>query len=403
MWQAENQQYAISFVVLSSVAGSLVGPIFGGFIETYLSFRWVFWVQLIFGVVAQAVHFFVAKETNTDILLDREARRRRNDDVYIAHHQRNVWGPLEIKGTFGQRISWRHIGTLMWRPYCLLLTEPIVGFLSLLSGFSDALIFTGLSSFPLVLKKWNFSTINIGLAFIGLLVGYILAYLGYLLHYWRDDKRKAASVRGPSLFTPERRLYLLLFLVLLEPIGLLGFAFSSFGPPHVHWIAPILFTIPIGIANYAIYQATVDYMVAGESHSLIFVRASLMFSFAAYGPYSASATGGNGFCRDALAGFAALYAAPMYSNIAPGTKWQLTAPSLILAGIGAALCVPVFVFFFFGEWFRKNSKFAQNLEEKRQDDLNTVTDTKVDGARDAAGHDEVVGGGSDPGMRSTEV
>lgn len=151
----------------------------------------------------------------------------------------------------------------MWRPYRLLLTEPIVGFLSLLSGFSDALIFTGLSSFPLVLKKWNFSTINVGLAFIGLLVGYLLAYFAYMLHYWQDDKRKAASVRGPDLFTPERRLYLLLFLVLLEPIGLLGFAFTSFGPPHGHWIAPIIFTIPIGIANYAIYQATIDYMVAG--------------------------------------------------------------------------------------------------------------------------------------------
>lgn len=152
----------------------------------------------------------------------------------------------------------------MWRPYRLLLTEPIVGFLSLLSGFSDALIFTGLSSFPLVLKKWNFTTIQIGLSFIGLLIGYVLAYLVYLWHYSRDDKRKAASVRGSSLYAPERRLWLLLFLVLLEPIGLLGFAFTSFGPPHGHWIAPIIFTIPIGIANLAIYQATIDYMVAGK-------------------------------------------------------------------------------------------------------------------------------------------
>lgn len=179
----------------------------------------------------------------------------------------NIWGPQEIKGTFWQRISWKHIGTLMWRPYHLLLTEPIVGFLSLLSGFSDALIFTGLSSFPLVLKKWDFTTVQIGLSFVGLLIGYVLAYLLYMLHYWQDDKRKAASVRGATLFAPERRLYLLLFLVLLEPIGLLAFAFTSFGPGHGHWIAPILFTIPIGIANLAIYQATIDYMVAGMYRS----------------------------------------------------------------------------------------------------------------------------------------
>ena len=44
--------------------------------------------------------------------------------------------------------------------------------------------------------------------------------------------------------------------------------------------------------QYCIYMATIDYMIAS------------------YGPYSASATGGNGFSRDFLAGIAALYSAP---------------------------------------------------------------------------------------------
>jgi hypothetical protein len=39
-------------------------------------------------------------------------------------------------------------------------------------------------------------------------------------------------------------------------------------------------------------MATIDYMIA------------------AYGPYAASATGGNGFARDFLAGIAAMYSAP---------------------------------------------------------------------------------------------
>lgn len=48
-------------------------------------------------------------------------------------------------------------------------------------------------------------------------------------------------------------------------------------------------------SQYAIYMATIDYMVA------------------AYGPYSASATGGNALARDFLAGIAALYATPRKS------------------------------------------------------------------------------------------
>ena len=44
--------------------------------------------------------------------------------------------------------------------------------------------------------------------------------------------------------------------------------------------------------QYAIYMATIDYMIAS------------------YGPYSASATGGNGLARDFLAGLAAIYSMP---------------------------------------------------------------------------------------------
>jgi len=86
---------------------------------------------------------------------------------------------------------------------------------------------------------------------------------------------------------------------------------------------------------------------------------------AAYGPYSASATGGNSFCRDFLAGIAALYATPFYTSIAEGTKWQLPAPSLILSGIAALGVIPVFYFYFNGEKARNKSKYARELAEKR--------------------------------------
>ena len=45
-------------------------------------------------------------------------------------------------------------------------TEPIVLWLSLLSGFSDALIFSFLESFQPVYAQWGFSTIGVSLAFI---------------------------------------------------------------------------------------------------------------------------------------------------------------------------------------------------------------------------------------------
>ncbi|KJX97199.1 MFS multidrug transporter like protein [Zymoseptoria brevis] len=342
-----DQQIPLAFIVFSSCAGSVVGAIGGGIIEAFLPWRYIFWVQLIFGAIVQLMHLFMVPETNPEALLDREAKRRREDGI-----QPDIYGPREVHGSLWQRMTFKKTCTLMWRPYRMLCTEPIVGFLSLLSGFADALIFSGLSSFGMVLQQWNFSILEIGLSFIALLVGYSLASASYWYWYRRDG---AALKKNPTAFKPERRLWWLLFLVPLLPIGLLGFGFSSLGPP-IPWIVVLIFAALIGIANLAIYMATIDYMIA------------------AYGSkYSASATGGNGFCRDFLAGLAAIYTTPLYTNIKTGTKWQLVIPSLLLAGISALLCIPVFVFYVHGSWFRSHSKYAREVaEENEQHGVNVV-------------------------------
>lgn len=41
LWEPENQQYAVAYVVFSSVGGSILGPIFGGFLEAYADWRCV--------------------------------------------------------------------------------------------------------------------------------------------------------------------------------------------------------------------------------------------------------------------------------------------------------------------------------------------------------------------------
>jgi MFS family permease len=156
MWEADNQQYAVVFIVLASVAGSVIAPVVGGFIEVNLGWRWNFWIQLILGGAAQLAHLLVP-ETRETILLDREARRRRESG------DKNVYGPGEIKGG---GLTLRELATIWARPFKMFIREPIVLWLSLLSGFSDALIFTFLESFGPVYRQWGFSTIEVGLAFI---------------------------------------------------------------------------------------------------------------------------------------------------------------------------------------------------------------------------------------------
>jgi hypothetical protein len=122
-------------------------------------------------------------------------------------------------------------------------------------------------------------------------LSYFVCWLVFIPRFKWEGKRRRAD---PDSLQPEARLWLLLWLAPLETVGLFIFAWTCTGPP-IHWIAPLIGAFLIGMANYAIYMATIDYMIAS------------------YGPYSASATGGNGFARDLLAGIAAMYSTPSES------------------------------------------------------------------------------------------
>ncbi|PVI07669.1 polyamine transporter 4 [Periconia macrospinosa] len=335
MWEPDEQEYAVAFLVLSSVGGSVVGAIVGGFVEEHLPLPWIFWVQLIVGGAVQLIHLVCNPETRATILLDREAKRRRK-----TGEDPNIYGPNEIRDE--KRVTFKNILTPR-RPFYMFFTEPIVLWLSLLSGFSDALIFSFLESFKPVYEQWGFTTVGISLAFLPLLIGYVLSYLSYLpsIHHFRGKRRKGIPL------DPEVRLWWLLFLAPLETIGLFGFAWTSLGPDYgIPWIAPMIFSTLIGIANYAIYQSSIDYQTA------------------AYGPYAASATGGNDLARDFLAGIAALYSAPMYENI-PGRPLEYA--STILACLALLVTVPIYIVYWKGPEIRAKSKFAQSLDKSREE------------------------------------
>ena len=112
--------------------------------------------------------------------------------------------------------------------------------------------------------------------------------------------------------------------------------------------------------------------------------ASVDYMVAAYGEYSASATGGNALARDVLAGAAAMYSTPskshttdafenllliqmvtVYNNIGTG-RMHLFWPSLILAILSLVITIPVYIIYWKGPLIRKRSNFACELAELRE-------------------------------------
>jgi MFS family permease len=231
------------------------------------------------------------------------------------------------------------------RPFRMFVTEPIVLVLSLLSGFSDAIIFMFLQSYALVFKQWDFAVFAIGLSFIAIGIGYFIAWFSFFPAIKRNERlRRDKPDDERSQY--EARLWWLLYTAPCLPIGLIIFAWTSTGPP-IHWIGPLIGSAIIGIANYAIYMATIDYMIC------------------AYGPYSASATGGNGWARDFLAGVLTLPATPFFTNI--GGENHLAYASTILFAISLLLVVSVYVIYWKGPELRKRSPFAQQLSAAREE------------------------------------
>lgn len=88
------------------------------------------------------------------------------------------------------------------------------------------------------------------------------------------------------------------------------------------------------------------------------------------GPYSASATGGNGWARDFLAGVLTVPALPFFQNIGKESGKNLEYASTILFCISFVLVIAVYAIYFNGPALRKRSPFAQKLADARTEHQN---------------------------------
>lgn len=57
---------AMTYMTLPAIVGPVIGPLLGGFLTTYLSWRWIFWVNLPFGVAGMIAAQRYVEDTDRD-------------------------------------------------------------------------------------------------------------------------------------------------------------------------------------------------------------------------------------------------------------------------------------------------------------------------------------------------
>lgn len=112
------------------------------------------------------------------------------------------------------------------------------------------MIFSFFGSYNYVFQKvYHFNQKEIGLTFLGILVGFIFAVLTFAILDATVYRKAAAKANGQP--APEHRLYAAMIGSFMLPIGLFWFTWSPM--KDVHWIVPVLAGVPFGWGCLSIF------------------------------------------------------------------------------------------------------------------------------------------------------
>ena len=249
IWPPLYRAYGTSAFILAPFLGPALGPAAGGFAAQEKGWRWTQW-PILFLLVPVYLYSLGTKETYKKIILQKRARRM------------GIPPPAKV-GPSGLAAVRFMITVTLFRPVKMLFTEPIVFFFSLYTGFNFSVLFGFFDAFPLVFGNvYHFEPGFTGLTFLGIgfgcCAGAVTAVLINRLWYRKEYLKSHKEGRGGSV-APEHRLYAAMMGSFGLPIGLFWFAWTS--RKDIHWISPVLATVPFAWGNLCVFNSAGLYLV----------------------------------------------------------------------------------------------------------------------------------------------
>lgn len=329
MWRPEERGVPMAAFSSAPFLGPALGPLIGGFIADHLSWRWLYWIQLIASGAIWFLITFTVPETFAPTILARRAKKLRKD---AAPGGKKYVTEEELEGTpFAAKMR-----VFLVRPFKLLFLEPIVMFLSLYMSVLYGLLYMFFIAYPIVYEEGKgYSHSITGLMFIPVAVGVLLsaACAPFVNNHYMQLVTKHNG-KPPA----EARLWPMMLSCWLIPIGLFIFAWTSY--PSLSWAGPALGGLPVGFGFIFLYNSANNYIVDS------------------YQDKAASALAAKTCIRSFWGGATVLFTTQMYHRL--GYQWA----SSLLAFIALACCAIPYVFYYYGARIRKRSKFAYAGDEE---------------------------------------
>lgn len=306
---------------ISPFIGPVAGPLIAGFINQHLYWEWTYRVQLCWIFVEFLMLVVFVPETYVPVILKKKARRLRE-----STGDPKFYAPLDRReGTLTSAIL-----VSCYKPFQLLLFDRMALLLDSWNALILGILYLAFQAFPVIFEDIHgFNMQSTGLTFIGIGLG-MLSAISTQPFWNRLYARETAKYNGDP--PPEMRLIMGQVGAILVPVGLFWLAFTTY--PQVHWIAPIIASVPFGSGIYFVFTSTFTYLVT------------------AYRPIAASAMASNSALRSAFAAVFPLFAGAMYDRL--GT----VGATALLAGLSTIMAPLPFVFYRIGARLRKNSRFA---------------------------------------------
>lgn len=324
LFHHDERNTPMALYSMTVMAGTGLGPLFSGIIVEYLSWRWVFYPQLVTVGLTTLCLFFFFTETRSNVLLKRKCAALN----HLNGQVRQSSGPLESRPTnitplrfCSQESDQPQLGiAIIWSsfafPLKLLVTEPVVFWFSAWVSFAWAILYMQFNSIGIVFREvYNFSNIQVGAVYTAVVLGSVL---GTALNIIQDPFLRRL---WPSrMFGPEGWLYSACIESILLPVGLFWFGWSA--SPDVPWIVPAIAIGSCTMGIFNIYLAVFNYLAE------------------TYHRYASTALAAQSMCRNLLAGVFPLFIHAMFSNLSYGIAGTiLGCVGLLLTSVPWLLCL----------------------------------------------------------------